>query len=456
MSRIDWKETQLGDLISIKHGFAFPGKNITDLETDNILVTPGHFNIGGGFKNVHKKFFNGDIDEEYILEEGDLIITMTDLSKKGETLGYSAIVPKLKNKKLLHNQRIGKVKINNPDIKKSFLNYLLRDKHYRHWILSTSTGSTVRHTSPSRIEEFKFFLPSIEEQSNIAEVLLPLDSKIELNQKMNETLEEIAKTLFKSWFIDFDPVRAKAEGRPTGLSKEISDLFPDSLEDSELGEIPSGWKISSLGDKSFEIESGKRPKGGINKKLKTGIPSVGAESVSSIGTFNYSKEKLVTHKFYETCLKGKVKNNDVALYKDGGKPGLFMPRVALYGEGFPYKEFLVNEHVFLLRSTELGQFFLYHLINSSFMMREIIEKGSAKAAQPGLNQEEVKSCKFISPPTNLIDEFNKIIKPSIKKQLILGIESNTLTNLRDTLLPKLISGNLIIPGAEEIIEEAGV
>ena len=73
--------------------------------------------------------------------------------------------------------------------------------------------------------------------------LSKIDKKIELNQKMNETLEEIAKTLFKSWFIDFDPVRAKAEGRPTGLSKEISDLFPDSFEDSELGEIPKGWKV---------------------------------------------------------------------------------------------------------------------------------------------------------------------------------------------------------------------
>ena len=90
--------------------------------------------------------------------------------------------------------------------------------------------------------------PDIEEQKVIAEFLDSFDRKIELNQQMNETLEEIAKTLFKSWFIDFDPVRAKAEGRPTGLSKEISDLFPDSFEDSELGEIPRGWKVGNLGN----------------------------------------------------------------------------------------------------------------------------------------------------------------------------------------------------------------
>jgi len=319
-----------------------------------------------------------------------------------------------------------------------------------------SRSGTFPQITFDSISYFPISVPLKEEQERISVFIDKIEEKIDLNQQMNNTLEEIAKTLFKSWFIDFDPVRAKVEGRPTGLSKEISDLFPDSFEESELGEIPKGWEISNLGDKSLEIESGKRPKGGINKELKIGIPSVGAESISSVGIFDYSKEKFVTYKFYETCLRGRVKNNDVALYKDGGKPGIFMPRVAIYGEGFPYKDFLVNEHVFLLRSTELGQFFLYHLINSSFMMHQIIQKGSAKAAQPGLNQEELKSCKFISPTSNLIDEFNKIVKTSIKKQLILGIESNILTNLRDMLLPKLISGDLKVPDVENLVEEVGI
>ena len=339
-----------------------------------------------------------------------------------------------------------------PELNSKWAYYALKNFGIKRLI----SGSGVPSLSRDEFYSEELSLPSISYQKCVESFLTQFDKKIELNQKMNETLEEIAKTLFKSWFIDFGPVRAKAEGRSTGLSKEISDLFPDSFEDSELGKIPRGWKISNLGDTSFEIESGKRPKGGINKELKTGIPSVGAESISSLGTFDYSKEKFVTYEFSETCLKGKVKNNDVALYKDGGKPGLFMPRVAIYGDGFPYKEFLVNEHVFLLRSTELGQFFLYHLINSSLMMNQIIEKGSAKAAQPGLNQEEIKSCKFISPPTSLIDEFNKTINPSIKKQLILGIENSTLADLRDTLLPRFISGELQIPDAEKFVEEARV
>jgi type I restriction enzyme S subunit len=98
------------------------------------------------------------------------------------------------------------------------------------------------------IPDFAIPVPPVAEQKAIAHILGTLDDKIELNRKTNETLEAMAKALFKSWFVDFDPVRAKAEGRPTGLPAEISDLFPDSFEDSELGEIPSGWRVTPVGD----------------------------------------------------------------------------------------------------------------------------------------------------------------------------------------------------------------
>ena len=104
--------------------------------------------------------------------------------------------------------------------------------------------------------------------------------------------------------MDFDPVRAKAEGRSTGLPAEISDLFPDSFEDSELGEIPSGWRVEELGDCSLDISSGSRPKGGIDKNLSFGIPSIGAESIAPIGQFNFSKTKWVDAAFAESTIKG--------------------------------------------------------------------------------------------------------------------------------------------------------
>ena len=132
---------------------------------------------------------------------------------------------------------------------------------YRHEVLASATGTTVKHTSPDRIRQFRFLLPPLPEQRAIAHVLGTLDDKIELNRRMNETLEEMARALFKSWFVDFEPVRAKMEGRwrrgesLPGLPAEHYDLFPDRLVPSELGDIPEGWEVKPSGD-VIEVERG--------------------------------------------------------------------------------------------------------------------------------------------------------------------------------------------------------
>jgi len=336
-----------------------------------------------------------------------------------------------------------------------FLRYYLITRQGKHAITTASHGSVQLNIAPRKIvENIELPLPTIIEQKAISNILVTLDRKIEFNKKTNKNLEEIAKALFKSWFIDFDPVKAKSEGLSTGLPDEISQLFPDSFEDSELGKIPMSWLVRNLGECSLEIESGRRPKGGINKELDDGIPSVGAESIDSAGLFDFSKTKFVTNDFASSSKKGWVKNLDVALYKDGGKPGEFKPRVAIYGENYPFNSFMVNEHVFLIRSKEIGQPFLYYLLKSNLVKEQIIQKGSSKAAQPGLNQEEVKSSIFPKSNKILIEKFNKISSPIIKKQLTLGKQNIYLENLRNAILPKLISGQLRIIDAEKIIEES--
>jgi len=320
-----------------------------------------------------------------------------------------------------------------------------------------TTGSaqpqiTVTHLKDKQI----FWTENSSEQKAIAHILGTLDDKIELNRKTNETLEGIAKTLFKSWFVDFDPVRAKAEGRPTGLPDEISELFPDSFEESELGEIPSGWSVTEVGDCSLEIESGKRPKGGINKGLGSGVPSVGAESVDVAGSFDFGKTKYVSNEFASSVTKGWVRELDVALYKDGGKPGEFKPRVAIYGSDFPFPRFMVNEHVFLLRSIELGQSFLYHLFGFDLVREQIIHMGSSKGAQPGLNQQEVKSSVFVKPAQSILRVFAEAMEAPTARQFHLGKQNLLLEQLRDALLPRLISGELRVPDAQKMLEEVGI
>ena len=258
----------LGEFIDVKHGFAFSGDHIVSDQTDRILMTPGHFKIGGGFCHNHKKFYDtDDYRDGYELESGDLVVTMTDLSKAGDTLGYSAIVPSIEGKILLHNQRIGKVTSKGDELDIGFCHYLLRGRLYRQHILATCTGSTVKHTSPKKILEYEFNLPNKATQKAIVHILGTLDDKIELNRQINETLEAMAQAIFKDWFVDFGPVRRKQSGETDSVkilgglipdsdrAASIAALFPDRLD--EQGK-PEGWEgiaLKQIGD----VITGKTP-----------------------------------------------------------------------------------------------------------------------------------------------------------------------------------------------------
>lgn len=177
--------TTVGDIAIIKHGFAFSGDSFSTDVAYPTVVTPGNFAIGGGFQESPPKTFVGEYLEEFLLSAGDVIVTMTDLSKAGDTLGYSAIVPE--DGTYLHNQRIGKVVLN-PDaaVLAHFLAWVFRTKHYREYILRTATGSTVRHTSPSRIESYEFPLPSLSAQSSaLEEVSQLVESKSSIDRELN-------------------------------------------------------------------------------------------------------------------------------------------------------------------------------------------------------------------------------------------------------------------------------
>jgi type I restriction enzyme, S subunit len=351
--------------------------------------------------------------------------------------------------------------LNNKKIDDKYLYYQLSNDSFIKFTAQTSNGAKMPRGDKSAIMEYEFDIPSLPIQKKIAHILSTLDDKIELNRKINETLESLAQALFKSWFVDFDPVHAKANAtsgadydeiaKELGISREILDLFPDEFEESELGLIPKGWTIKKLGECDFQIESGKRPKGGIDKELNEGFPSVGAESISPIGMFDYSKEKNITKSFAKTIKSGKVRNFDVVLYKDGARLSdneSLNDKLSIYGEGFPYKEFFINEHIYILRSKDLGQFFLYCLMTSKNSISHLVNCATSKAAQPGLNQTEIKDLKFLYPEPALIEAFNNLVSPIVKKQLNNGRKNNNLSKLRDLFLPKLLSGELDVSELE--------
>lgn len=171
-----WKVGMLSDLGYIKHGYAFKGEDFTEDETMLVLVSPGNFKIKGGFNFEKNKFYTGKYPKSYVLLEDDLIVNMTDLSKNGDTLGNTALIPRINFKTLLHNQRVGKFELKD-SIYTYYLFFLTNQKGYKHYILGTATGTTVRHTSPDRIGSFQIILPNrqiIEKFNKIVSLLTKL------------------------------------------------------------------------------------------------------------------------------------------------------------------------------------------------------------------------------------------------------------------------------------------
>lgn len=196
----EWKKLKIGDVCTIKHGYAFKGVHFCDEKTEHIVTSPGNFAISGGFKLDKPKYCRGPIPQDYILSPGDIIVTMTDLSKEGDTLGYAAIVPESDNAIFLHNQRIGLIENISDSIDKGFLYWLMRTYHYQKYIVNHASGSTVKHTSPSSIASYSFQAPPLHIQRKIASILSALDDKIETNNAICRNLEEQAEAIFSQYY----------------------------------------------------------------------------------------------------------------------------------------------------------------------------------------------------------------------------------------------------------------
>ena len=426
----EWKETSLAAVMDVKHGFAFPGENIRDEPPGDILLTPGNFAIGGGFKGDKFKYFDGEVPEDYVLKEGELVLTMTDLSKQADTLGYPAIVPKPRGPRFLHNQRLGKVLIKRgAELDRGFLFYLLRTAEYRNEVLASATGTTVKHTSPGRILAHKASIPPLAEQKAIAAVLGALDDKIELNRRMNATLEAMARALFRSWFVDFDPVRAKLDGRPpAALDPATAALFPEHLEETDLGHTPKGWEVRSL-DKTAHYLNGlalqKYPPGDgptlpVIKiaQLRKG-DSIGADRCNTDLPPNYI-----------------VQDGDVLFSWSGSL------EVELWcgGPG------ALNQHLFKVTSPEFPKWFYY--LWTLYHLDEFRLIAADKATTMGhIQRGHLTAAKVLIPPRPLLDAMTRTMSPLIEQLIANRIQSRTLATLRDTLLPKLLSGELSVAGA---------
>ena len=275
-------------------------------------------------------------------------------------------------------------------------------------------------------------IPDIKEQKAIAHILGTLDDKIELNRKTNETLEAMAKALFKSWFVDFDPVRAKAEGRPTGLPAEISDLFQDSFEDSELGEIPSGWRVGCLSD-CCEITMGQSPPGDTYNEDGEGLPFY--QGKTDFG-FRFPGRRIYCSSPTRQASIGAT---------------LISVRAPVGSANIAREVCSIGRGIAALKSRQSADSFIYYLIGT---LQGVFESYNSEGTVFGaINGKDLASIQVVAPSTEAIAAFNSQCLPMDESIQSNTLETEHLTTIRDTLLPKLISGEIRIPDAEKMLEE---
>ena len=304
-----------------------------------------------------------------------------------------------------------------------FLYYLLLN--HRDLIISQATGGAQQNLSGELIKGFTFDFPTYQEQEAISEVLWTLDEKIRVNNKLAKTLEGIAETVFKSWFVDFDPVNAKIAGvKAVGMDDKTASLFPDSMEDSELGLIPKGWKVSGL-EEVATVKYGAPFASKLFNSMGMGLPLIRIRDL---------KKQSIATWTTETHSKGfQVTGGDLLV----GMDGEFNPTL-WFGE-----DSLVNQRICMIEPKGLvSNFFLYFKLIP--LMRRI-EHGSTGSTVIHLGKSDLDGIKLTVPTEEISRRFSELVTPLLESLTSLEKQNRRLAEIRGILLPRLISGELVIP-----------
>jgi len=318
-----------------------------------------------------------------------------------------------------------------------FAYYLTQSPGVREYAISQMTGTSGRQRVPTQaLEHLIVRVPPLSIQHAVANVLGALDDKIELNRQMNETLEAMARALFKSWFIDFDPVHAKAEGHDPGLPADIADLFPDSFQDSDLGEIPKAWKVERVADIGTVV-CGKTPPTQIREFYGDDVPFITIpdmhgkvfatdtqKRLSRVGAASQQKKTIPDHAICVSCI---------------ATPGLVVitPEAAQ-----------TNQQINTVVPSRSNEAY-YWFWSLRDLGEEIRSGASGGSVVSNLSTGRFSDLRILTPAAQLRSCYHSLVTPLFSRILANAKESDTLAILRDTLLPKLLSGELRVNGVSQ-------
>ena len=419
----------VSDYVTLQRGITYKGSLVG--KPGPALLGLGSIHPGGGFREGDYKTYGGECPPKLMLFPGDLFVSLKGATKDGKMIGSVARVPpSVPSGRLTQDTVKLEFCEKNPKTA-NFLYWILRTPQYRDYCDGRATGSAV--VALSRDDFLDYPVPPITRlRLSIVELLEALDDKIELNRRMNATLEAMARALFQSWFVDFDPVRAKLDGRqPAGLDEATAALFPAAFQDSPLGEIPHGWQIGTLGElvqlRTDRVDA---------TPAKDSTRYVALEDMPS-KSIDLSKFQL-----------GSAVNSSITAFRKGDV--LFgSMRPYFHKVGLAFFDGITRTTTFVLRPRKdcFRHFALLYFFSDDVVAYSTT--ASVGTTIPYVRWDSMESYRIPIPPDPLLAEFEAMVSPLVQRIAAQGEESRTLATLRDTLLPKLLSGELSVANFEK-------
>lgn len=434
----EWQQFCLADAGSIVTGKT-PRGGIPEFEGSDVpFVTPPDFNGSMWIERANRSIseLGAQSVKGSIIPRCSVLVTCI-----GSDMGKAALTAS----RCVTNQQINAVLVDETKFCPEFIYYNLSLR--KDEIRGLAGGSAQPILNKSAFSQIRFWAPPLSEQRTIATALRPINDRIALLRETNATLEAIAQALFKSWFVDFEPVHARARGeQPAGLAPEVAALFPDSFEESALGMVPKGWNTGTLGDVAH-FQNGYAFKS--KDWCESGHPVVKIGDVKP-GIIDFSGCSYIAPETTEGLSRFKLRRGDLLVGMTGyvGETGL-VPHV----EPHAYLNQRVGRIATKSGLIDLG--FVYCLVrNSAF-------KGYAEARSHGSAQANVSGAVLldypvVTPTQNILDRFNGSVGVLLERILSNHEQAQTLATLRDTLLPRLISGQLRLPDAKQQLKDLAV
>jgi type I restriction enzyme S subunit len=428
-----WEIAPLANFLElITYGFTNPMPDTEDgpWKVTAKDVVDGYINYDSA-RHTSREAFHENLTDKSKPRIDDILLT------KDGSIGRVAVVDR---DGICINQSVALLRPNDK-ILPHFLKYLLLTPHYQEVMERDSDGSTIKHIYITRVDKMQVAVPPIDEQKSILSVIQTLDDKIELNRRMNETLEAIARAIFKSWFVDFDTVRAKANGespesicRRLGLTPELLSLFPDRFQDSELGEIPERWEVSEVGD--------------VVKVVGGATPSTKNPEYWDGGTIHWATPKDFSTLSSRVLLDTERKITALGLRQISS--GLLPAGTVLLSSRAPIGYLAlsavpisVNQgFIAMVCDGPMSSYYMLHWCEENL---DQIRQRAGGTTFAEISKSTFRPIKLVIPRKAIGDQFDSIVKPIFAMVIERNQEISTLANLRDTLLPRLLSGELAVP-----------